>query len=74
MKQDDIADFETSTDGYTLVNVDFNYQLSTENNDYTFFIRATNLLDDEVINHTSFIKDIAPQAGRSLTLGMRMEF
>jgi len=74
MKQDSIAEFESSTEGYTLVNIDFNYQLSTKSNDYTFFIRGTNLLDDEIINHTSFIKDIAPQAGRSMTLGVRLAF
>ena len=72
MKQDQVAEFESSTGGYTLVNLDFNYQLATETNDYTLFIRGTNLLDDEVINHTSFIKDIAPQAGRSITLGVRL--
>tara|TARA_R110002167_G_scaffold365860_2_gene591696 strand:+ start:15409 stop:17571 length:2163 start_codon:yes stop_codon:yes gene_type:complete len=74
MKQDNVAEFETSTAGYTLVNIDFNYQFSIKNSDYTFFMKGTNLLDDEVINHTSFIKDIAPQAGRSLTLGIRLAF
>lgn len=74
MEQNNIADFETVTEGYTLVNIDFNYQFSNGNSDYTFFMRGTNLLDQEVINHTSFIKDIAPQAGRSLTLGVRLEF
>ncbi len=74
MKQDNIAEFETNTDGYTLVNIDFNYQFSIKDSDYTFFMKGTNLLDDEVINHTSFIKDIAPQAGRSLTLGVRLAF
>lgn len=74
MKQDNIAEFETSTAGYTLVNIDFNHQFSIKNSDYTFFMKGTNLLDEEVINHTSFIKDIAPQAGRSLTLGIRLAF
>jgi len=74
MKQDRTAEFESSTAGYTLVNIDFNYRLSADTNDYTLFMRGTNLLDDEVINHTSFIKDIAPQAGRSLTLGIRLAF
>jgi iron complex outermembrane recepter protein len=74
MNQDNIAEFETSTGGYTLVDIDFNYQFSIKNSDYTFFMRGKNLLDDEVINHTSFIKDIAPQAGRSLTLGIRLAF
>ena len=74
MKQDQVAEFESSTGGYTLLNLDFNYQLATQTNDYTLFIRGTNLLDDEVINHTSFIKDIAPQAGRSITLGVRLSF
>ena len=72
MKQENIAEFETSTKGYTLVNIDFNYQFSIKDSDYTFFMSGTNLFDDEVINHTSFIKDIAPQAGRSFTLGVRL--
>ena len=74
MKQDNVAEFETSTKGYMLVNIDFNYQFSIADNDYSFFMKGTNLLDEEVINHTSFIKDIAPQAGRSLTLGIRLSF
>ncbi|SEL94886.1 iron complex outermembrane recepter protein [Colwellia chukchiensis] len=72
--QNKTAPFETSTDGYTLVDVKFNYQLSSGFFDYTFFIRGQNLLDEVVRNHASFIKDIAPLQGRSITAGVRAAF
>jgi iron complex outermembrane receptor protein len=40
----------------------------------TVFVRATNLLDEEARRHTSFVKNIAPLAGRSGLLGLRVTF
>ena len=38
------------------------------------FAKANNLLDEEIHDHASFLKDFAPQGGRSLLIGLRGEF
>jgi iron complex outermembrane receptor protein len=72
-KQDRTASNELETDGYTLVNALVAYRLPT-----TFhleaFAKANNLLDQEVREHSGFLKDIAPSGERSLLLGLRGEF
>ena len=73
-KQDDISSFETETDSYGLLSASVNYQYQSNNLDWTFFIRGQNLTDKEARVHTSFLKEQAPLPGRSITLGMRVEF
>ena len=65
--------YETSTDGYTLVNASVDYRLSDQQ-DWTVYVRANNLFDEEARVHTSFLKDQAPLPGRNLTLGTRFSF
>lgn len=72
-KQDRTADNELATDGYTLVTATATYRLPTSLY-LEAFIRGNNLLDQEIREHTSFLKDIAPLGGRSLLLGLRGEF
>lgn len=74
LPQNNVAAFESATMGYTLVNLDMNYRYYSGPGEWLFFIRATNLLDDDIVNHTSFIKDIAPEAGRSINIGTRISF
>ena len=38
------------------------------------FLQGTNLLDEEIRVHTSYLKNLAPQMGRSFTAGVRAEF
>ena len=73
-KQDDVAQFETATDGYTLVNLSVNYQYQSADLDWVFFLRGTNLTDEEARVHTSFLKDQAPLPSRGVTLGVRASF
>jgi len=49
------------------------YKLPTQYN-LEAFARANNLLDEEIREHASFLKDIAPMGGRSLMIGLRGEF
>jgi iron complex outermembrane recepter protein len=72
-KQDRTAVNELETDGYTLVTATATYRLPTSLH-LEAFARANNLLDQEIREHTSFLKDIAPLGGRSLLLGLRGEF
>lgn len=64
---------ELATDGYTLVNALVSYHLPTRVH-LDAFLKATNLLDQEVREHTSVLKDIAPLGGRAVMLGLRGEF
>lgn len=73
-EQDDISEFETITDSYTMVNLSLNYQHQTDSLDWTFFTRLTNLTDEEGRVHSSFLKDRAPLPGRGLTMGVRATF
>jgi len=64
---------ELITDSYTNVSMMATYKLPTQYN-LEAFTRANNLLDEEIREHTSFLKDIAPMGGRSLMIGLRGEF
>jgi len=72
-KQDRTAPNELETDGYTQVNALMAYRLPS-----TFhleaFAKANNLLNQEIREHSGFLKDIAPLGERSLLLGLRGEF
>lgn len=66
---------ETETDGYWLLNLAANYRLSLgDSTALLMFAKANNLLDDEIRNATSFLRNIAPEAGRGVEFGMRFEF
>lgn len=72
-KQNRTDSNELPTDSYTSVNATATYLLPTKLRLETF-AKAYNLLDEEIRDHTSFLKDIAPFRGRSLLLGLRGEF
>ncbi|MBF7073874.1 TonB-dependent receptor [Glaciecola sp. MH2013] len=73
-EQDRTAEFETSTDAYTLVDLDLNYQTAYQNVDLTVFLKGRNLADEEARVHTSFLKDLTPVQGRSFIFGVRANF
>jgi len=64
---------ELITDAYTNISMMATYKLPTQLN-LEAFTRANNLLDEEIREHTSFLKDIAPMGGRSIMFGLRGEF
>ena len=73
-KQSDVAANETATKGYTMLNASVDYHANVLGSDLTLFGKANNLLDKEVRNHASVLKDVAPEAGRNIVLGLRLEF
>jgi iron complex outermembrane recepter protein len=74
-EQDDIAPFETVTDGYTLTNADFRWRIGVgSDGELELFANATNLGDELARKHTSFVKDIAPLPGRNYAIGIRSRF
>ena len=68
------ADFETSTDAYTMLNLYVNKELPSIMKNLEVFARGTNLLSEKARNHTSFIKDVAPLPGASAMVGVRIRF
>ena len=72
-KQDNTAENELKTDGYTNVSATLAYKLPTKIN-VELFAKANNLLDEEIREHASFLKDIAPAGERSLLIGARADF
>jgi len=67
-----VADYETVTPGYSMLNVSLNFRLP--DNRTRFFFRAANLLDYKVLNHASFLAKVVPQPGRNLSVGMSYDF
>ena len=65
--------FELSTSAYTAVNATLTYALPTSFH-LEAFAKGNNLLNEEIREHSSFLKDIAPLGGRSLLVGLRGEF
>ena len=72
--QTDVASYESTTDGYTLVNANVQYEISGQGVDWVLFAKGSNLTDEEARIHTSFLKDKAPLPGRNITFGVRALF
>jgi len=72
--QKDISKYETETDGYTMVDLNFNYYMNGFGDETVLFLKAVNLLDEEARIHQSFLKDVAPLPGRAFKVGIRGTF
>ncbi len=73
-RQDRVAAEETETAGYTLVGADLSYRLPVGKSEWELFARGANLTDEDARVSTSFLKDVAPLPGRSITTGVRVTF
>ena len=70
--QDRIADTETPTDGFTLVNAMLSFKPFKDNDRTTITLSANNIFDVEARRHASFLKDYAPLAGRDIRVTARL--
>jgi iron complex outermembrane receptor protein len=74
-RQSDVSRLELETDGYTLVSLYADYHLSVgTDSEVKMFLRGDNLLNEQIRNHTSFLKNYSPEFGRGVTLGLRFEY
>lgn len=73
-QQDDVAEFEEATDGYTLVNASVGYRFFAANTVHDLLLRGTNLTDELARQHTSPLKERVPLPGRDFTLSYRVTF
>ncbi|WP_396592757.1 TonB-dependent receptor [Brevundimonas sp. R86498] len=72
-EQDEVAEFELPTDSYTTVSL-FGAWRPFADPSITLFAEGRNLTDEEAREHASFLKDIAPQPGRNLRVGVTYRF
>ena len=72
--QNQVASFETKTPGYDMVNLTVAYDIDVGRTQSQVYLRATNLLDETALNHSSFIKDLAPLRGRHVSIGLSTRF
>jgi iron complex outermembrane receptor protein len=73
-KQGRVAEFETTTAGYTLFNAAIGYRLFAGNTVSDIMLRGTNLTDKLARNHVNPIKDAVPLPGRDISLSYRLTF
>lgn len=66
---------ESTTSGHGVLDVHLEHKLlSSRRISYRTFLRISNLLDQEVRSATSFLRDIAPEPGRNIELGIGFTF
>ena len=70
--QNDVAENELPTEGYTLLNASLSYTFP--DSELMLMLRGSNLLDEDIRQHTSPLKDLVPLPGRSVHFGLRFEF
>jgi iron complex outermembrane receptor protein len=69
------GDFETSTAGYFLLNVGANYKVKAyKDAELLLFAKGNNLLDQNIRNSTSYLRNFAPEAGRGAEVGFRLSY
>lgn len=69
--QDRVADFETPTDGYTMVNASLAFMPWGRDGKTSVTLSANNLFDVDARRAASFLKDFAPLAGRDIRVTLK---
>jgi iron complex outermembrane recepter protein len=73
-EQSRVAGNETPSDGYSLVSAHVSRQFNLGHTQFEVFLRGSNLTNAEARPHTSFVKNLAPLAGRAAVAGVRFAF
>ncbi|MDD5272681.1 MAG: TonB-dependent receptor [Methylovulum sp.] len=73
--QDHPGAFDTATAGYVQLNLTTQYQLKQiKDVEVLLFAKANNLLDENIRNSTSYLRNFAPEPGRGAEIGLRMSY
>ena len=72
--QERVADFETETEGFTLVNASLAWRPWGKAREASLLLSANNIFDVEARRHASFTKDFVPLPGRDVRLSARFSF
>ncbi len=67
--------FEMDTSGYHLLSASADYHLDiAEKGELWLFVKANNLLNEEIRNSVSFLRNYAPEPGQSFVFGFRASY
>lgn len=69
-----LAPEETSTPGYTLLDLAVGYRLLGARTAHVLWLQGTNLTDSKALNHTSFFKEKSPLPGRNVIFRYQLVF
>ena len=73
--QNDVASYETETNGYNMLNATVSYEfVVAPDRTVDVFLRGTNLTNELAYVHTSFVKDQSPLRGTNFVMGVRHAF
>jgi iron complex outermembrane receptor protein len=72
--QERLAPLETRTGGFTLVNASLAFKPFAGRENTSIVLSANNIFDVDARRHASFLKDVAPLAGRDLRVSARVSF
>jgi iron complex outermembrane receptor protein len=73
-RQDRVAEFETETPGFTMVNAEVNIRPWGKERPLSFAVSANNIFDVVARRASSFLKDYAPLSGRDIRVSARVSF
>ena len=73
-EQDDVAEFELPSESYNDLRARVSWRFRPNDTTLDLFLAGRNLTDDEQRLHTSVVKDLAPQPGRTVEAGLLMRF
>jgi len=66
---------QSNTPGYLLLNMGAQYHLATfQDSEVMFFARGKNMLNENIRNSTSYLRNFAPEPGRSAEIGIRVSY
>ncbi|KQM27722.1 MULTISPECIES: TonB-dependent receptor [unclassified Sphingomonas] len=71
-RQNRVADLETTTPAYTMVNASVSLKPFGKGSNTSLMLSANNIFDVEARRHASFLKDYAPLAGRDIRVTARL--
>ena len=72
--QEDAAELEFETDGYSDLRAHIAWGVEVGDMSVSLYLQGRNLTDDEQRKHTSVVKDLVPEPGRTIEAGVRMRF
>ena len=73
--QNDAGENQSNTPGYLLLNLGAQYHLATfHDSEVLLFARGKNMTNENIRNSTSYLRNFAPEPGRSAEIGIRISY
>ena len=72
--QEDAAELEFETDGYNDLRAYLGWDVEMGIMSVSVYLQGRNLTDDEQRKHTSVVKDLVPEPGRTIEAGVRIRY